>query len=295
MGAFLSADDINNSILKDFEACFLKKGLHLTIPDIDVPGIGNILFVVIETLEKGIETALGPLGKALKLAMKIKDALTDPTALIELLKEVAELVAGLIEIVKNLIGFVIKQLLEPLQKLAIPIIISIPGIPPIEILPNFPTEEIKKRIQDTIDAGSKFLEKVVQIILFPIQFTIKLLTSILDMVMDFLSDVVGKVVEFIQKLTNPLKLITDMIAEFLATVIEQLGKTIAGVIEDADAFKNAIVEYVKDLLSFKPIDIKKYLDLSIDFSKILPFLALIGCVVSFILFLLPIVIKALIA
>jgi hypothetical protein len=122
MAEFLDNKGIESAI-KDFEKCLNKRGLKVKIDPKkkEEPGLANLLYTLIEFFDKVYATVLSPYAKLISLAKKIKEALTDPTKLAEIIKQINEFIKEIQEAVSNIIKFVIEKLTEPLQKFAIPL------------------------------------------------------------------------------------------------------------------------------------------------------------------------------
>ena len=141
MAEFLDTKGVDAAV-KQFEKCMQKKGLKIKIDPKkkEQPGLENLLYTIVEFFDTVYATVLSPYAKLVDLAKKIKEVITNPTKLAELVKQVNALLQDVQKALSNIIKFVVEKIAKPLKKYAIPLTIP---VGPMKITLSDSSDKIK--------------------------------------------------------------------------------------------------------------------------------------------------------
>jgi len=289
MATILDLNGIDEAI-KNFEKCLNDKSLKIKI-DVnrkEVPGLENFLYTVVELIDKIYATALGPYAKIIEIAKKIKEAITKPTELKELIDIVNKLIVELKEILKN----IVEKIAEPLSKYAIPLVIP---IGPLKISTPDNTVKIKnlmERIatQNYIKQGSA-VDKNIVLLTFFIKIGISFITSVITVAIDALKSPTTKLIDLFSKLLkNPIKFFLDILKKIISPIFTEINSVILSIKENTPEFTEDVNNFLELIFSSKKIDFNSFK--SVEFKSAIPFFALISCSITFAITFLPTAIKS---
>ena len=302
MAEILSENQVN-SIIKSLSDCIeTKSGIGFKIPDINAPGLGNFLLVVIRIIEKGITTTFEPFATLIELVKNYNPII--PSNIPTFLDKIKDLIAKIVEMVKNPVEFIINLLLEPVIKnFTIPLIINFKmfGLPDFEFKiesEKFKDLEKEKReqIKEYISNTKEFIEQLAKFIILPIKIMIEFFISAVEMLAKIVTDTVNAALDLFTKFTS-VDGIISIITDFFKTAIMKISIKIPDIlgftINKIDELINGITEYLDTIFSLKLPDIKAINIKYPEFSKISGLIVMLGCIVTWIINLIPVLPKLL--
>lgn len=281
-GYVLSFSAIEN-LVNNINTCQKKNGSLFEIPDITMPGLGNIMYNKILIIDAGLSATFKPILELKKIFDEfIKPAIGDPTKLVEALKKLAEYVASIKDLLENPIQFIINEIMKPLKNLLLPMSLDLSMFIPnfkVDLSAGFmklPALEIKKLTGLVTPA---WLKNVGEFLLLPIKMIIGLFTKVVEMIkkaVDPLQAVVELPKLFGKLITDFIGTVIDLITEVLGTALEPLLKIVLPTVNIPE-INLAFSSMFDDIFKGRDFDLPKYSALSLDFSKIWRFISIIAC------------------
>lgn len=278
----LTDDDINKEI--DGMNVFIQSLLRDTsfnITPVNEPGLGNLIGILIRTMEQGLIMTLKPFGYALDTVISALPVITIPQLLPAfLLKDIADKLKKLLDISADPIGWLIKQLTLPLYDLNIYIPIKLPGLGDINIGLSIDdlklSDEAKERVRKQLEAvfnvventkeavknlaedGKKIIEDSLTIVTDFISGIVKMLMLPVDMMIGLLNGLLEFVIGSLN-ITDIFKLPKIFLSpeEFLKKIVEIVSKVVEPIIISILPISiEGIKEFLAELFALFPLALK---------------------------------------
>ena len=243
-----------SKMLKKFDDN-MKDLTGVSIPEvsnIDVPGLGSIITVIMRIIEMGLTTSFEPIVKLVEI---VKDLKTLPDKLIQFISEWDS-------VFKDPVTFIINKILEPLIKY---IVLPLPSVKIlIQVLmgqislsdvdwskkenlllpPKFlALPDYEERLK-VISSGPKFITSMMGFVLIPLKVIIAFFKAFISKLVDALN--ITKIVVFIKEWINPVEGLMKMLGEIFGTVIGGVASSLFSM--DKSSIED-IIKMVKDNFS----------------------------------------------
>lgn len=310
--AQLITDNQIQTQINKLQECLESAGIGLRETDINLPGEGSFIKTIIRAIEAGIITSFEPLIALINVIVEAVNAgIRAPKVFIE---KIVNVVNGITELLSGLplsiIDFIVNKILGPIvDNINIPfpsteILIDISFgriniqdinwkdlldkqlliIPPT--LLKIPTDKLNEILLIFESFGdSPIFTKIIEVLLFPIDFAIGLIESVINIVSDLVTNLFSAIEKIVEIASGPVEFVIDLIGEIFGNVIL---KFIPDDITVSIGFKDKFIELIKDFFSGIDINISKWIDNLPDFLKT-PFriignlLQLISCIIKWLL------------
>lgn len=281
MNGFILTEDLMNSFIDKINKCQSINSLSFKIPPITEPGVGNFLHVSLLTIDFGFANSFKPIADLKKIYDDyVKPALTNPKKIPDLMSKITEYTNSIKEIVQNPIGFILNELLKPLELIKLPISLDLSFL-----VPNLKPEFNKGFLNLPIDIQTNIKKmispewniNIQKFILMPITTMVKLFVKIFEKIVEAISNPLVKIAELIVNFTtNFVKSVTDILVDVAMLAVEPILSLI-----DKDINIKKLIPDLQDIFTklFGGVNfsLNEYTIKNPDINKVFGFVNITGC------------------